>query len=104
MGTGVSEVWVDSVMDCHHGGVVLIDGYIYGSSWTDNSHGDWCCIEWETGRTGYVKEWETKGPVITADNRLYCCDERRGNMALVEVNPEQFNIISSFRIHEGTGP
>jgi outer membrane protein assembly factor BamB len=103
-GTGVSEVWVDSVLDCHHGGVVLLDGCIYGANWTDNSHGDWCCIEWETGRTMYVKPWEVKGSVITDGLRLYCCDERRGNMALVEGNPEDFRIISSFRIPEGSGP
>jgi len=103
-GTGVSEVWVDSILDCHHGGVVLIGGYIYGSNWIDNSHGDWCCINWETGRTMYVRKWETKGSLVTDGQRLYCCDERRGNMALVEINPEEFNIISSFRIPEGSGP
>lgn len=102
-GTDVGMVWKDTVLDCHHGGVVLVDGYIYGSNWTDNSNGDWCCIDWETGQTMYVKEWQTKGSVITAENLLYCYDERRGNLALAEASPEGFNIISSFRIREGSG-
>jgi outer membrane protein assembly factor BamB len=103
-GFGVNFVWKDSVLDCYHGGVVLINGYIYGSNWIDNSHGNWCCVDWETGKTMYVREWETKGSMITADNRLYCYDERRGNVALVEPTPEDFKIISTFRIRQGSGP
>jgi outer membrane protein assembly factor BamB len=103
-GTDVSVVWSDTTLDCHHGGVVLIDGYIYGSNWKDNSNGQWCCIDWNTGKTMYVREWECKGSMITAENLLYCYEERRGNVALVEATPEDFNIISSFRIRQGTGP
>jgi len=103
-GTDVDIVWTDTVMDCHHGGVVLIDGHIYGSNWIDNGNGNWCCIEWETGRTNYVKKWNTKGSMITSDGLLYCYEEKRGNLALVRPTPEDFEIISSFRIPEGSGP
>ena len=102
--TDVNFVWKDSVLDCHHGGVVLINGYIYGSNWINNSTGNWCCIDWNTGKHMYEREWECKGSIITAENLLYCYDERRGNVALVEATPEDFNIISSFRIRQGTGP
>ena len=103
-GTDIDFIWSDTILDCHHGGVVLTDGYIYGSNWINNSNGHWCCIDWDTGETKYVKEWECKGSVITAENLLYCYDERRGNVALVEPTPEDFKIISSFRIDKGTGP
>jgi hypothetical protein len=51
----------------------------------------------------YETEWFSKGSVITAENMLYCYDERRGNVALVENNPREFKVVSSFRITEGSG-
>jgi predicted acetyltransferase len=102
-GNGVEVAWRDDTLDCHHGGVVLVDGYIYGSNWYANNKGAWCSIDWETGETGYVHKWETKGSIVTAENLLYCYEERRGNLALVKANPCNFEIISSFRIPYGSG-
>jgi len=34
-------VWSDQVLDVHHGGVVLINGYIYGANWLNNGNGNW---------------------------------------------------------------
>jgi outer membrane protein assembly factor BamB len=103
-GTQADIIWTDTLLDCHHGGVVMVDGYIYGSNWLDNSNGNWCCIEWETGKSVYEKEWYGKGSVIAADGLLYCLDEKRGNLALVNPTPEDFEVISSFRIPKGGGP
>ncbi len=102
--TGVDLEWTDTVLDCHHGGVVLIDGYIYGSNWIDNAKGNWCCIDWKTGKAMYEQNWHTKGSVISADGMLYCYDEKEGNLGLVRPNPEKFDLISSFKIPFGKGP
>lgn len=40
-GKSANVVWTDSVLDNHHGGVVLVNGYIYGSNWLNNSNGNW---------------------------------------------------------------
>lgn len=103
-GDGVSALWYDSVMDVHHGGVVLVDGYIYGSNWINNGDGNWCCLDWETGEVMYEEHWKCKGSVISADGLLYIFDEKRGNVGLVRPNPSQFDLISSFRVTEGSGP
>jgi outer membrane protein assembly factor BamB len=103
-GNDVQQVWVNSDLDCHHGQVVRVGNYIYGANWIDNRSGNWCCVDWTTGETMYEKEWHTKGSISAADNMLYCYEERRGNLALVEPSPDDFNIISSFRITEGSGP
>jgi len=103
-GNDIQQVWVNSTLDCHHGQVVRVGNYIYGANWLDNQRGNWCCIDWNTGETMYEKEWNTKGSISTADNLLYCYEERRGNLALVEPTPDDFKIISSFRITEGAGP
>ncbi len=100
----VSLAWVDSVLDVHHGGVVLVDGHIYGSNWINNGQGNWCCINWETGEMKYETKWKTKGSIISAEGKLYCYEEKTGFLALVNANPEKFDIISSFKIPLGTGP
>ncbi|MFC1569171.1 PQQ-binding-like beta-propeller repeat protein [bacterium] len=103
-GNDITKVWVDSTLDCHHGQVVHVGKYIYGSNWIDNRNGNWCCIDWNTGETVYEKEWQSKGSISAADGMLYCYEEKRGNVALVEPTPQDFKIISSFRITEGSGP
>lgn len=97
-------VWIDSVMDVHHGGAVLVDNYLYGSNWINNANGNWCCVNWESGKLSYETKWNTKGSIIYADGMLYCYDEKRGNLALVEATPDEFKIISEFRITKGKGP
>ena len=101
--SSLSLAWTDSVLDCHHGGVVLVNGSIYGSNWKDNSHGDWCCIDWKTGKTMYEKQWQTKGSVIAADGMLYVYDEKNGNVGLVNPDPGKFDLRSTFKVPEGKG-
>jgi len=100
----VSIKWKTKDLDVHHGGVVAVDGYIYGSNYTTIRNGDWLCIDWETGKVMYEQEWNTKGQIIASDGVLICYDERRGNMALLETNPDQFKIVSEFKIEHGGGP
>ena len=69
-GTEISLVWSQPLMDTHHGGVVEHDGYLYGSTWINNSQGNWACIDWESGNIMYEKEWNNKGSIITADDKL----------------------------------
>ena len=43
--TAPSKQWANLMLDCHHGGVVLVDGYIYGT----NHGGEWVCVDWKDG-------------------------------------------------------
>ena len=103
-GDEASVLWTDSVLDVHHGGVILVDGYIYGSNWLNNGDGNWCCLDWETGKVMYEEHWKNKGSVIYADGLMYIYDEKRGHIGLVNANPDEFELISSFRVTEGSGP
>lgn len=102
-GRQVSLIWEDRTLDCHHGGVILHEGYIYGSSWHNNLNGNWVCLDWKTGQVMYNQKWIGKGSILYADQMLYCYEEREGNIALVNPSPKGFEIISSFQITEGTG-
>lgn len=103
-GSKVTEVWSDGTLDTHHGGVVLVDGYIYGSNWIGNGMGKWVCQEWKTGKVMYEETWHNKGSIIYADGLLYLYEEKQGHVGLVEPTPEGFRVISSFRVSGGTGP
>jgi len=96
--------WVDSTLDVHHGGVVKLGDYIYGSSWIGNRMGNWVCLDWNTAEVMYDMEWENKGSIISADGMLYCYEEKNGNIALVKATPDGFNAISSFKVPYGNGP
>ncbi|MFC2103904.1 PQQ-binding-like beta-propeller repeat protein [Bacteroidota bacterium] len=100
----VSKAWVNSLLDVHHGGVVKVSNYIYGSNWQDNRMGNWICLDWNTGELKYDFKWINKGSIISAEGKLYCYEEKSGNIALVNATPEKFDIISSFKIPPRTGP
>jgi len=99
----VSRKWVDTTLDCHHGGVVVVDGYIYGANWKSNKSGNWVCLDWDSGKVMYEKEWICKGSITYADGMLYCYEEKKGTVALVKASPDGFNVISSFEVPKGTG-
>lgn len=103
-GKSVSEKWVDRTLDNHHHGLVLVDGYIYGSNWINNGKGNWVCLDWETGEVQYEESWKNKGNIIYADGMLYCYEEKTGYLALVKPNPAKFEVVSSLRVDLGSGP
>jgi len=103
-GTSVTKKWSNPTLDCHHGGVVLVDGYLYGSSFKGIPRGDWVCLDWNTGKVMYEATWNgNKGSIIYADDMLYCYDENTGDVALVKASANAFEIVSSFRITKGSG-
>lgn len=103
-GKSVQPKWQNNTIDTHHGGVVSVNGNIYGSTWDSNSRGKWTSVNWETGETNWESAWENKGSIVSADGRLYLYEEKRGNMALVEPSTDSMKIISTFKINEGAGP
>lgn len=104
-GKSVSEKWINPTFDNHHHGVVLVDGYLYGSNFYHNRFGKWVCVDWETGEIMYLTEWKNKGSMIFADGLLYVYEEKSGFVGLVEPDPDKgFVVVSSFQNKEGKGP
>lgn len=94
-GVAAETVWATKLLDNHHGGMLLLDGFLYGAG--HESKG-WFCLDAKTGQP----RWNVpgKGSVTWADGRLYCLEER-GTLALVEPTPEAQRVISSFRLPSG---
>lgn len=103
-GKSVQLKWKNEDIDTHHGGVVLVDGNLYGSNWQNNANGRWVSVNWKTGKTNWEEEWNNKGGIIYADEMLYLYDEKRGNVGLAKPNPNKLEIVSSFQMDEGEGP
>jgi outer membrane protein assembly factor BamB len=91
----VTPVWTSELLDNHHGGVLLYDGYLYGAG--QEARG-WFCLDFKTSD----KKWQTpgKGSLTCADGMLYCLEER-GTMSLVKASPEKWEQVSSFKPPRG---
>lgn len=103
-GKSAEVKWHNGDLDVHHGGLVLLDGYLYGANWINNGNGNWVCQEWETGKKMWEEKWHNKGSIIYADGSLYIFEEKQGHIGLLEPSPESFKLISSFRLESRSGP
>jgi outer membrane protein assembly factor BamB len=99
-GSKVTEIWRNKSLDSQIGGVVLVDGFIYGSGYLN---GGWQCLDWKTGEVNYDYAKLSRGNIICADGMLYCYGES-GELILAKVNPNKFDIHGSLQIKDGSGP
>jgi outer membrane protein assembly factor BamB len=98
-GSTVKKEWFNSNLDGRMGGMVLINGYLYGSG--DNNR-QWRSVDWKTGEEKYASTELGKGVVIAADGMLYCYSER-GELGLVKATPEGFTIAGKTKVELGSG-
>lgn len=101
-GNSITEVFTDTIFDNHHHGLILYNGYLYGSNWINNNKGNWVCMDWQTGKIMWEHTWDSKGAIVFADGMLYAYNEK-GNVGLIEPSPEGFKLISEFKITKGAG-
>ena len=98
----VSRLWQNKDLDNHHGGVILLDGYIYGAAFAPK--GKWVCLDWESGKKMYAEPGVGKGSLTYADGMLYTLSES-SKMGLVPATPERHEVVSQFALpKEGSGP
>ncbi len=68
----------------HHGGVVLVDGNLYGYS----DKGGWTCMDFKTGAVKWQENAALKkGAVHFADGKLYLLEEGTGTVVLIDASP-----------------
>lgn len=94
-GNSVEIVYEDNrVMRNQHGGVVLVDGKLYGHS--DGS--GWVCQDLLTGAEVWRFKDYGKGSVHFADGMLYCLNEQTAELALVDASPLGWTERSRFKL------
>jgi outer membrane protein assembly factor BamB len=92
-GVQSQEVYFTKNMQNHHGGMILLDGCLYGAN-GGNEGGFLICLDFQTGKVHWNQR-DTgqrrvpKGSVAMADHRLYYRTED-GLMLLIEPKPAQY--------------
>jgi len=92
-GVKAEEVYSTRKMQNHHGGMILLDGCLYGAN-GGNEGGFLVCLDFQTGNVLWDERDDAehrapKGSVALADGRLYYRTEK-GTMLLIEPNPKQY--------------
>ena len=99
-GNNVSEVWKNQSCDPKMGGVVVLNGRIYG---TGDKNRKFFCLDWKTGKELFSTRDLAPANIIAADGLLYVYSET-GKVNLVEPKTDTFNVISSFSVPFGADP
>jgi outer membrane protein assembly factor BamB len=92
------DAWSNKVMKNHHGGVIKVGDYLYGYS----DGPGWVCQDWKTGEEIWADESLGKGAIHYADGMLYCLDESKGTVVLIEATPKGWNEKGRFTLDPQT--
>ncbi len=88
------EAYFTREMMNHHGGMALVDGYLYGFS-----NNILTCIEFNTGKVMWKDRSVGKGSLTYADGMLYLLGEKR-LVGLAEANPKAYVEKGRFPIND----
>jgi outer membrane protein assembly factor BamB len=99
-GTSVTQVWKNPSCDPKMGGVVVLNGRIYG---TGDRNRKFFCLDWKTGKELFSTRELSPANIIADDGLLYVYSES-GKVNLVEPQAEMINVLSSFSVPSGAGP
>ena len=92
-GVKAEELWFSKNLENHHGGVVLIDGALFGAN-GGNGGGYAVCLDFQTGEVLWNekdadKRRLKKGSVAVADGRIYYRTEE-GPIVLIEPSRKEY--------------
>ncbi len=93
-----TELWFNREMMNHHGGVVLVDGHLYGFS-----NSILTCLEFETGKVKWKDRSVGKGCLTCAEGRLYLLGESQ-TAGLAEATPAGYRELGRFNITDHGRP
>jgi outer membrane protein assembly factor BamB len=90
------EVYFTSSMQNHHGGMIVVDGCLYGAN-GGNEGGFLTCMDFQTGEVLWRDRKAPKGSLLMADGRLYLRTEQ-GTLLLIE--PSQEGLVERGRFEQ----
>ena len=96
-GKSVKQFWRNETNTNLMGGIVIKDGFIFGSKYRSNI---WYAVDCNTGEQNILTEDFKNGVIVYANGLFYCYNEN-GEVALVEMTPESFEIKGKFDVPLG---
>lgn len=98
-GDEAEVVYENKNMANHHGGVILLDGHVFGHS----EGKGWVCQNLETGEIAWrEREALGKGAIGYADGRFYCLEEDTGTVAMIAASTEGWEEHGRFTLEPQT--
>ncbi len=88
------EVYFSTSMQNHHGGMIVVDGALFGAN-GGNGGGFMACLDFQTGEILWRDRAGPKGSLAMADGRLYLRSEE-DEILLLEPNREELVVRGRF--------
>ena len=102
-GVKYEQVWENKKFDNQHGGVVSIDGYVYGTT-MNYKGGAWCCLRLSDGEIVWDDRGVGKGACTYAEGMIYGMSEKDGTVGLFKATPGKYEEVGRFQLpEEGEG-
>lgn len=99
----VGEHWHNATLDNKQGGIILLDGRLYGYAPSQNRSHPWVCVDFKSGDTIFQGspvqssyKWKN-GCLTCADGMLYLYSDD-GKMALTRPMPDGFEVTGRLQI------
>jgi outer membrane protein assembly factor BamB len=99
-GRSVEQVWRNIEFNNLMASFIVRDGAIYGSRYRKD---EWLALDWMTGEILHRFTGLGDGSLIYSDGLFYAYSEE-GEMALLDITPQGYNLISRFPVDKGSGP
>lgn len=100
----------DAILQNHHGGLVLLNGHVYGCSGNSNGRCFWKCLEVLTKKEKWAFDNKlAAGSITCADGMLYLYTQDKATCVLLEPSTEgwkehgKFSIPALSKIERGKG-
>ncbi len=106
----VKKHWHNKMLDNKQGGIVLLDGRLYGYAETQSRSEPWMCIDFKSGETIFqsapVKSsYKYKNGCLTYADGMFYLFSDNGNMCLVKPMDKGFEVAGRLKIkNPGTRP
>jgi outer membrane protein assembly factor BamB len=97
-GSAVTLGWENASLDNQMGGIILIDGNIYGSG---HNNKEWQCLDSQTGKVKYTTTEVGNGAVIYNDGLLYTYSQN-GMVSILKATGDKFEVKGTVRVNFGS--
>ena len=101
----VEQRWLNRTLDNKQGGIVLLDGRLYGYAETQSRTAPWMCIDFDSGETIFqsasvTSSYKYKNGCLTYADGMFYLFADNGNMALAKPTDEGFEVAGRLKIEE----
>ncbi len=101
----VKQRWHNETLDNKHGGIVLMDGKLYGYAESQNKTGPWMCIDFESGDTIFhsapvESSYKYRSGCLTYADGLFYLYSDDGDLALARPTPDGFKVTGRLTLKE----